>query len=128
MRTKALLSFGRFLLSPDRKKNFEATSTENLEQRLADVHDADLANWRQKESEKEFAGLTFGEKMVGFTFNPSGDSEVTECKRIFADAIDQIHELKVKSTNAEQMHFCDVAIDEIIGAQMRAVKAITWQN
>ena len=34
--------------------------------------------------------LTFGEKMVGLTFNPSGDATVTKLKKGFAELIDII--------------------------------------
>lgn len=38
--------------------------------------------------------LTFGEKAVGLTFNPSGDPTVEAIKRKCADLIDEIHELR----------------------------------
>ena len=37
---------------------------------------------------------TFGQKAVGLSFNPSGDAAVHECKQRFADAIDQMNDLR----------------------------------
>lgn len=72
--------------------------------------------------------LTFGQKAVGLTFNPSNNPEVDKCKRIFADAIDQMNELRSKSNGPGQARHASVAITMIEDAQMRAVKAITWQD
>lgn len=72
--------------------------------------------------------LTFGEKAVGLTFNPSNNPDVDSCKRIFAQAIDQMHELRFKgSTSPEVARMASVAITEAQTAQMWAVKAITWK-
>jgi hypothetical protein len=37
--------------------------------------------------------LTYGEKAVGLSFNPSGDPAVHRCKVEFAAVIDRMHEL-----------------------------------
>ncbi|WP_310532550.1 hypothetical protein [Novosphingobium sp.] len=72
--------------------------------------------------------LTFGEKAVGLTFNPSGDDAVTKCKQTFAAAIDQLHDLKTNTADQEVMRMCSLAITEAQSAQMWAVKAITWRG
>lgn len=72
--------------------------------------------------------LTFGQKAVGLTFNPSGDDAVGKVKQIFADAIDQMNELKNTTTSGEVKRMCSVAITEAQTAQMWAVKAITWKD
>lgn len=72
--------------------------------------------------------LTFGEKAVGLTFNPSGDDAVAKCKKIFADAIDQMHELRLNTAEAEVGRMCSIAITEAQTAQMWAVKALTWRG
>jgi len=73
--------------------------------------------------------LTFGEKAVGLTFNPGNNPEVDACKRIFAAAIDQMHELRVAlSSGPGQARHASIAITQIEDAQMRAVKAITWKD
>lgn len=70
--------------------------------------------------------LTFGEKAVGLSFNPSSNEDVNECKRTFAKAIDQLHDLRSRTQDPEVKRLCSVAITEAQGSQMWAVKAITW--
>jgi hypothetical protein len=70
---------------------------------------------------------TPGQKAVGLSFNPSGDDAVTRCKQIFADAIDQMSELRLAGT-PEQARLASIAITEAQGAQMWAVKALTWKD
>jgi hypothetical protein len=72
--------------------------------------------------------MTFGEKAVGITFNPSGDDEGTKCKRIFAQAIDGLDALRNETKSSEVRRMCSVAITEAQTAQMWAVKAITWRD
>jgi len=72
--------------------------------------------------------LTFGQKAIGLTFNPSKDDAVAKCKQIFADAIDQMNDLKSSTLNGEIKRLCSVAITEAQTAQMWAVKALTWKD
>lgn len=72
--------------------------------------------------------LSYGEKAVGLTFNPSNDPAVQEAKETFAKVIDQMAALREKSDNPEVKRMCSVAITEAQTAQMWAVKAITWKN
>jgi hypothetical protein len=81
--------------------------------------------------------LTFGEKAVGLTFNPSGDEKVNKAKRLMADALDLLKEAeaeKAKSSaeNAiaswEANVFRTNAFNKIVDAQMALVKFITWNN
>lgn len=72
--------------------------------------------------------LTFGQKAVGLTFNPSGDDAVAACKQKFADAIDQMHELRLTTTSSAQTRHASAAITMLEDAQMRAVKALTWRD
>lgn len=72
--------------------------------------------------------LTFGQKAVGLTFNPSGDDAVATCKQSFATAIDQMDSLRTASGSQEQRRFASIAITELQGAQMWAVKALTWRD
>lgn len=71
--------------------------------------------------------LTFGERAVGLTFNPSNNAEVDACKRGFAAVIDQMADLRAKSQNPDVARMASVAITEAQTAQMWAVKAITWR-
>ena len=73
--------------------------------------------------------LSFGEKAVGFTFNPSGDPQVHEIKREFAAAIDRLNTLRNDvNASSEAKRMYSVAITEAQAAQMWAVKAVTWKN
>lgn len=75
------------------------------------------------ETQKE---LTFGQKAVGLTFNPGGNPAVDECKKKFAELIDQQNDFRNRegATNDQKRH-ASVAITELETAQMRAVKALT---
>lgn len=73
--------------------------------------------------------LTYGMKAVGITFNPSNMPEVDRCKMQHANCIDQMNELRNSSTaSAEQKRLASIAITEMQGAQMWAVKALTWKD
>ena len=77
---------------------------------------------------------TFGEKAVGLTFNPSGDEKVNEVKKLYAAIIDLCNEMRKDVTenqepeDREKARLLSVAITEAQGAQMWAVKGITWKN
>lgn len=70
--------------------------------------------------------LTFGQKAVGLSFNPSGSSEVNQIKAKFADAIDLCHNKRMDSDSGEVKRMMSVAITKLQEAQMWAVKAVTW--
>lgn len=73
--------------------------------------------------------MTFGQKAVGLTFNPSGNVEVAEAKQTIAEAIDQMNDLRNKQTTSPEMkRLASIAITELQGAQMWMVKALTWQD
>lgn len=69
--------------------------------------------------------LTYGEKAVGLTFNPSGDAKVTKLKQLFAEVIDLVDGQSYVGFGAD---IADQAIVEAMAAQMWAVKAVTWGN
>lgn len=71
--------------------------------------------------------LSYGEKAVGLSFNPSQDPAVYACKSGFAHVIDQMHELRTRSDDMEVKRMASLAITEAQTAQMWAVKAITWR-
>ena len=81
--------------------------------------------------------LTFGEKAVGLTFNPSGDEKVNKAKQLMADALDLLKEAEAEKAklsvgNAmaswEANVFRTNAFNKIVDAQMSLVKYITWNN
>jgi hypothetical protein len=71
--------------------------------------------------------LTFGEKSVGITFNPSNNQKVENVKRYYADIIDNLNDKRNNSDNPEVKRMLSVAITDAQTSQMWAVKAITWQ-
>lgn len=71
--------------------------------------------------------LTFGQKAVGVTFNPSGSPRVDKLKSLYAEIIDVLHEHRGEERD-EAARLCSVAITEAQGAQMWAVKAITQER
>lgn len=74
--------------------------------------------------------LTFGEKAVGLTFNPSSDQNVDKLKKLYAEIIDTLN-LYRKADGSEMdgdtTRLIKIAITEAQGAQMWAVKAVTWK-
>lgn len=72
--------------------------------------------------------LTFGEKAVGLSFNPSADPQVHAIKVTYADLIDTLNEIRNHANSGEQARLLEIAIVEAQGAQMWAVKAVTWKN
>lgn len=70
--------------------------------------------------------LTYGEKAVGLTFNPSNDEKVQTVKVAYAAIIDALNEAR-KTSDAETARLYSIAITEAQGAQMWAVKAITFK-
>lgn len=74
--------------------------------------------------------MTYGEKAVGLTFNPSNDPRVQEIKALYAKIIDICNIVPVKENseiNGEQARLYKIAITEAQTAQMWAVKAVTYQ-
>lgn len=72
--------------------------------------------------------LSFGERLVGLTFNPSGDEKVNRAKQLCAELADLVQEHVVDSnretTQLEQLLHAHV-MGEILNAQMNAVKILT---
>jgi hypothetical protein len=75
--------------------------------------------------------MTFGEKAVGLTFNPSNDPNVDKIKTQFAAIIDELNDLRSvgpdTKPDADVARMLSVAITEAQTAQMWAVKAVTWK-
>jgi hypothetical protein len=79
--------------------------------------------------QQDYRALSFGERAVGLTFNPSGDHEVTVIKQAFAQVIDFCNNARnEEGLDPEIKRMFSVAITEAQTAQMWAVKAITWRS
>lgn len=72
--------------------------------------------------------MTFGEQLVGITFNPSGDDKVAKAKQLCAELADLLndHNNSKESTQNSQRLFSH-AVGEILNAQMNVVKVLTYQ-
>jgi hypothetical protein len=68
--------------------------------------------------------LTFGEKAMGVSFNPSGDEKVTKLKALYAEIADILNDDRGDNRD-ERARRASVAITEAQTAQMWAVKAVT---
>lgn len=74
--------------------------------------------------------LTAGEKLVGKTFNPSGDDKVARAKALCAELADMIYDDKLYSYNHGTLtslkeQLADRALTDILAAQMMVVKTLT---
>lgn len=68
--------------------------------------------------------LTIGEARVGISFNPGNNPEVDKVKAMAAELITTIDQIKNSTTNGEAIRCLAVAMTEIEGAAMWAVKGI----
>ena len=90
---------------------------------------------------------TFGQKLVGLTFNPSGDPKVQKAKELCAELADLLNEhfegIEQLSHQSVTLHgrldrdndpvslrhkLFDHAIGEILNAQMNVVKVLTFKH
>lgn len=69
--------------------------------------------------------LTYGDKLVGVEFNPSGNTAVDRCKKTFAKLIDELDLVRELAGSREKKRQCSIAITEMQTAQMWMVKALT---
>ena len=69
--------------------------------------------------------LTFWEKAVGLTFNPSNNEDVQELKELYAKIIDKLNDIRWE-WRSEKARLLSVAITEAQTAQMWAVKWVTY--
>lgn len=72
--------------------------------------------------------MTFGERAVGLTFNPSGDKDVATLKEAAAAFIDVCNDLRSQTQSGERKRLYSIAITEAQSAQMWSVKAATWRE
>jgi hypothetical protein len=77
--------------------------------------------------EKTPQEITYGQKAVGYHFNPDGNGLVGAIKQDFAALIDNLNHLReMNEGNSEIVRMLSLAITEAQMAQMWAVKAVTW--
>lgn len=76
--------------------------------------------------------LTHGEKLVGKTFNPSGDDKVAKAKALCAELADLIYDSQLDSyrhgtLTSLKEDLTKRALMDILAAQMMVVKTLTLQ-
>lgn len=71
--------------------------------------------------------MTYGEKAVGLTFNPSNDPTVDKIKKLYAEIIDICNTARTEAGQGEKGRLLSVAITEAQTAQMWAVKGVTYK-
>lgn len=81
----------------------------------------------------EVTGYTYGKKLVGLDFNPSGDPKVAKLKGLFAEIADICHdELEALGDDADAVESAGPiwreAIMRTLDAQMWTVKGATWRK
>jgi hypothetical protein len=73
--------------------------------------------------------LTFGQKAVGLTFNPSGDDKVNLAKQKCAELIDLVQSIQQETAEPYLTNTIKgEALRTIMDAQMWIVKYITWKQ
>ena len=80
----------------------------------------------------EVPALSYGQKQVGQTFNPSGKEEVNDIKIAAAALIDELNDQRSKAMSAglsgEVLAQYTLGIRAAEDASYRGVKAATWQH
>lgn len=73
---------------------------------------------------------SFGQLLVGYTFNPSGDDKVATAKRLCAELADLLYDdyLKAETSSFLKDKLMDHAVGEILNAQMTVVKVLTLKH
>lgn len=72
--------------------------------------------------------LTVGQKLVGLSFNPSGDDKVTNFRQAVANAIDILYAEGTYYPHPYANKFVEQAVKALIEGQMFGVKAQTWKD
>lgn len=70
--------------------------------------------------------MTFGERLVGLTFNHSYDDKVAKAKKLCAELMDLVNEERGhrETTQLENILY-NHTVGEILNAQMNVVKVLT---
>lgn len=85
-----------------------------------------MTQFRKNESGEVIQELSFGEKLVGLTFNPSGDENVLKAKKICAELADLLFSQRQGESVSDLYENLYLhAMGEILNAQMNVVKVLT---
>ena len=80
-----------------------------------------------KEETQDSKPMSFGEKLVGLTFNPSGDDKVAKVKQLCAELTDILYDDIPEDGERTflQDQLFNKALFNILDAQMTSVKLLT---
>jgi hypothetical protein len=127
-------------MASDFYETLDSTSQDYFEQQeVAMKNYADVLLYRinrfEGKMEDTVIPLTYGEQLVGLTFNPSGDERVIKAKKLMAQTIDLVEEAHNERTDGgnivcsrETATFRTNAVVETVTAQMAIVKYLTWKH
>ena len=127
-------------MASDFYQTLDSTSQDYFEQQEVVMKNyADVLLYRinrfEGKMEHTVIPLTYGQKMVGLFFNPSGDDKVTKAKQLMAEAIDLVEEAHAERTDngnifcsREIATFRTNAVIETVTAKMAIVKYLTWNK
>ena len=86
------------------------------------------------ENQEQKQELSFGQKLVGLTFNPSQDDKVGKVKALFAEIADILNDSVYDSNEMIDgvsffaYNLYNHAVGEILNAQMNVVKVLTLKH
>lgn len=69
--------------------------------------------------------LPFSQRLVGLSFNPSGDDKVNKAKQLCAELADLVNSIDIKEKDELRDILYAHTIGEILNAQMNVVKLLT---
>ena len=81
----------------------------------------------EKELDRKYYNPSFGEKLVGITFNPSGDDKVLRAKVLCAELADLLADNGDIDPSPLQTMLFNKAVGDILDAQMNVVKCLTFK-
>jgi hypothetical protein len=90
------------------------------------IEDEPVGLEQQPEQNEQKRELSFGQKLVGLDFNPSGDPKVLKAKQLCAELADLLHD-HTKQSEASPLSSAlfNHTVGEILNAQMNVVKVLT---
>jgi hypothetical protein len=102
--------------------DYQANLSKSAEE-LLKVHSTDGISTQETVS----VNLSFGETLVGLTFNPSGDPKVQRAKELCAELAELIKPEMNASASPLKRMLSEHTIGEILNAQMNVVKVLTFK-
>ena len=115
--------------SPEEMKEFKEWDVTLMDGLEEEPNAEQQSEPKQEPQKDECRELTYGEQLVGISFNPSNNEKVDRIKRLCAELADIVNEHQIGKGGKSnlQHHLYINTIGEILNAQMNAVKLITFK-